>query len=127
MPVHISAEEFEELVAMAIDSLPDEFAAALDNVAIVVEDEPDEDDLAAMGLGPDESDRLLGLYVGRPKTEQGHWDLVLPDKISIYRLALCDECDSTEELAAAVRKTVLHEIGHYFGLSDERLEELGWH
>ncbi|MFN2613563.1 MAG: metallopeptidase family protein [Actinomycetota bacterium] len=108
-----SREEFEELVADAIDSLPPEFAERLDNVAIVVEDEPP---------GP-----LLGLYEGVPQPARGaHYNLALPDVITIYRRPLEARAHSREGLARDVRKTVLHEIAHHFGISDERLDELGW-
>ncbi|RIK09675.1 MAG: hypothetical protein DCC49_05545 [Acidobacteria bacterium] len=116
------------MVRDALDAVPDEFIDQLENVAISVEDYPDRDDLIAVGLDPEtDFDDLLGLYVGYPKIDQGHWDLVMPDKISIYRHALCDHASDLEDLATQVKKTVLHELGHYFGLSDERLGELGWH
>lgn len=113
------------MVSDAIDSVPDEFVRSLDNVAISIEEEPDPDDLKAVGLT--EEDDLLGLYVGYPRTSQGHWDVVTPDKISIYKHALCRHASSLEDLREQVRKTVIHELGHYFGLSDERLEELDRH
>lgn len=125
--VDISQSEFEEMVREALDSVPDEFLHKLENIAISAEDYPDRDDLIAVGLDPEtDIDDLLGLYVGYPKNSQGHWDVVLPDKISIYRHAICSHASSLEGLRAQVRKTVLHELGHYFGLSDARLGELGW-
>lgn len=128
MRVAVSEAEFEAMVRDALDAVPDEFIDQLENVAISVEDYPDRDDLIAVGLDPEtDFDDLLGLYVGYPKIDQGHWDLVMPDKISIYRHALCDHASDLEDLATQVKKTVLHELGHYFGLSDERLGELGWH
>lgn len=123
----VSEEDFDSMVAEALDSIPDEFLSSLENVAISVEDRPDRDDLMKMGFDPEsESDRLLGLYVGYPQTERGNWDIVAPDKISIYRIPLCDSCETESELRHEVRRTLLHELGHYFGLSDERLDQLGW-
>ena len=104
---------FEELVAQALDDLPEEFARQMENVAVVVEDEPTEP--------------LLGLYEGIPHTRRGpgYWG-VLPDRITIYRRPLERHARSRQELAEEVRRTVWHEIAHHFGVSDERLRELGW-
>jgi predicted Zn-dependent protease with MMP-like domain len=104
---------FEGLVRDALDSLPAELAAAMDNVVVQVDDRH-----------PVESD-LLGLYDGVPLTERGEGSL-LPDVIWIYRLALCEMCRDVDELAQEVRITVLHEVAHHFGIDDERLAELGW-
>ena len=103
---------FERLVADALDDLPDELAAVLDNVVVVVEDRH-----------PDEPD-LLGLYEGVPHTERRGDEG--PDVVSIYRLALCELCADDEELAEEVYVTVLHELAHAAGIDDERLHELGW-
>lgn len=112
--IHLSAEEFEELVAEALDGIPEELAQLMDNVAIVVEDEPPEPG-------------LLGLYHGVPLTERGQWYAgVLPDRISIYRNEICRICDTPEEVADEARATVVHEIAHHFGIDDDRLHELGW-
>lgn len=128
MSVTVSESEFEAMVRDVLDSVPDEFIDQLENIAISVEDYPDRDDLIAVGLDPEtETEDLFGLYVGYPRIDKGHWDLVMPDKISIYRHALCKHASDHRDLLQQVRKTVLHELGHYFGLSDERLYELGWH
>ena len=104
---------FEQLVADALDELPEEFASRLENVAVVVEDEPE---------GP-----LLGLYHGVPQTNRGSGYFgVLPDRITIYRGPIERRARDETELAAAVKKTVLHEIAHHFGISDEWLDEHGW-
>lgn len=124
--MEMSPERFEAIVVRALESLPDEFVAALDNLTIVIEDEPTPKDLQAMGLGGDEAGSLFGLYVGLPKTEQGHWDLVTPDKIAIYKTAILNACQNDAEVEEEVRTTLLHEIGHYFGIDDDRLEDLGW-
>ena len=107
---------FEEVVRAALDELPPELARALENVAVVVEDENPED--------PD----LFGLYHGVPLPERGSgYGGQLPDKISIYRLPLEDEFgDDAEELRDEIRVTVLHELAHYFGIDEDRLAELGY-
>jgi predicted Zn-dependent protease with MMP-like domain len=113
--VDVSQAVFEELVADALDLLPDELAAVADNVALFVEDEH-----------PDDPD-LLGLYEGQPLTERGEYGgLVMPDRITIYRLPICDMCETTDEVVDEVAVTVVHEIAHHFGIDDRRLHELGW-
>lgn len=105
---------FEDHVRAALDSLPPNLAAALKNVAVVVEDENPAD--------PD----LFGLYEGVPLPERGDMAGALPDRIAIYRLPLEDEFPDPAELEEEIRITVLHELGHYFGLDEERLAELGY-
>ena len=114
---------FEDLVAEALDSLPPEIAARLENVDVVVEAEPDAEDLRGLPAGH----TLFGLYHGVPLTRRGRgYDRVLPDKISIYRGPIIRHSDSPEETRAQIRKTVIHEVGHYFGMEEDRLHELGW-
>jgi len=103
---------FERLVADALDDLPDELAAVLDNVVVVVEDRH-----------PDEPD-LLGLYDGVPHTDRIGEET--PDVVSIYRLALCELCEDLDDLAEEVYVTVVHELAHAAGIDDDRLHELGW-
>ena len=106
---------FEEQVRAALDELPPHLARALDNVVVVVEDEHPQD--------PD----LFGLYHGVPLPERGSgYAGQLPDKISIYRLPLEDAFPDPDELREEIRITVLHELAHYFGIDEERLEELGY-
>jgi predicted Zn-dependent protease with MMP-like domain len=105
---------FEEHVRTALDSLPPNIADALRNVAVVIEDENPED--------PD----IFGLYHGVPLTERGDGVGLLPDKISIYRLPLEDSFPDPEELREEIRITVLHELGHYFGLDENRIADLGY-
>ena len=115
-------EAFLELVQAAMDSLPEEFASRLWNLEIAVEPEPRASDLE--GLGPD--DTLLGLYTGVPLTERGG-DLSggVPDVIAIYQGPIERECDGDPEcVREQVAETVYHEVAHYFGISDERLDEL---
>lgn len=116
MPVEMSSERFEELVGDALDEVPQELLDLLDNVVILVADEPP----------PGESD-LLGLYEGHALTERG-WDYagVLPDRITIYRGPTLRFCDSEDDVVEEVAVTVVHELAHHFGISDERLHELGW-
>ena len=124
MPIKISAEKFERLVVQALDDLPEFFKARLENIEVLVADEPTEEELAEAGLEQDEL--LMGLYQGIPLTERtGDYGLVLPDTITLYRLSFAEVCDTPEEVVAEVQQTVKHEIAHHFGLSDERLEELG--
>jgi predicted Zn-dependent protease with MMP-like domain len=114
--------EFEDLVADALDSLPEEFARRMENVEVVVEDEPPLEMLARLPRGV----TLLGLYHGIPLTSRGQYGNVLPDKISIYRGPITRIARTPEGIKHQVRKTVIHEIAHHFGISDKRLHELGW-
>jgi predicted Zn-dependent protease with MMP-like domain len=114
--VRIPDEEFEQLVGDVYDSLPDDMLAPLENVAILIEDQP-------AGARP----RLFGLYSGRPLTRRSAYGFgELPDRITLFRNNLESSAASVEELHARIRVTLVHEIGHYFGLSEERLRELGW-
>ncbi len=105
---------FDDHVRAALDSLPPQLAAALENVAVVVEDENPED--------PD----LLGLYHGVPLPERGDMAGMLPDTISIYRIPLEEAFPDPAELQEEIRVTVLHELGHYFGLDEDAIAELGY-
>lgn len=123
----ISGERFEELVAEALESIPQELWDAIENVAVMVEDWPSRDQMASVGLQHGSS-LLLGLYQGVPLTARSHhYGLVLPDKISIFRIPILRVCPLGDEDAvrAQVRRTVLHEIAHHFGISDQRLHQLG--
>jgi predicted Zn-dependent protease with MMP-like domain len=115
MPVEMTPSRFEELVSDALDQVPPEFAAAMDNVVVLVE-EFNED-----------APTILGLYHGVALTERtSHYGGVLPDRISIYRGPILTMCDSEEQVVEEVLITVIHELGHYFGIDDRRLHELGW-
>ena len=105
---------FDDHVKAALDSLPPDLAAALDNVAVVIEDEH-----------PDDPD-LFGLYDGVPLPERGDMAGALPDRITIFRRPLEEEFADPAELEHEIRITVLHELGHYFGLDEDRLAELGY-
>jgi len=119
--MRMSRGEFERVVAKALDGLPDEVAAYLDNVAVVVEDDPTDEEIADVGLDP-ETDTLFGIYQGMALPDRGGtYGNVLPDRIVIYRLPLLDECSDRNELIREIQDTVVHEIGHYFGLGEEDL------
>jgi predicted Zn-dependent protease with MMP-like domain len=108
---------FEKLVRDAVDSLPEDMKGQLENVAILVEDEPPED--------WEEGEELLGLYHGISKKDRGFWyGNVLPDCITIYRSPLERMSATLEELQKNIRQTVIHEVGHYFGLDEEELQSL---
>ncbi|GAA3996322.1 metallopeptidase family protein [Allokutzneria multivorans] len=115
MPVEISRLRFDELVAEALDLIPSELAAAMDNVVVLVEER-----------NPDEP-TLLGLYEGVALTERtSTYGGVLPDRIFIYREALMDFCNDEDELVDEIAVTVVHEIAHHFGIDDHKLHDMGW-
>lgn len=113
----IKREAFDQLIAEALDLLPAELASLIDNVVLLGGDRGDPPD-------------LLGLYDGVPLTERGDYgrstEMVMPDRIYLYRLALCEICGDLEELRHELAVTLVHEVAHHFGIEDDRLEELGW-
>ncbi|HEY2641556.1 MAG TPA: metallopeptidase family protein [Streptosporangiaceae bacterium] len=110
----VEAQEFEQMVSTALDSLPEDLGDMMRNVAVLVEH----------GRGPR---GLLGLYEGVPLTSRTTgYAGVLPDRITIYQQAICAICDTEADVIEQVRRTVIHEVGHHFGISDERLRDLGW-
>ena len=112
--IDVERGRFEEMVVKALDELPEELGRLMRNVAVTVEHD----------AGPP---GLLGLYQGIPLTSRtSQYAGVLPDRITIYRQAICAVCDSEEEVAIQVRRTVIHEVAHHFGIDDARLRELGW-
>jgi predicted Zn-dependent protease with MMP-like domain len=111
----MDSQRFDELVSDALDLIPPQLAAVMDNVVVLVADRNDEED------------DLLGLYEGVALTERdSHYAGSLPDTITIYRDALLDVCDNEDEVVEEVKITVVHEIAHHFGIDDDRLHELGW-
>ncbi|MCI2418659.1 metallopeptidase family protein [Saccharopolyspora sp. K220] len=115
MPVDMTRARFEELVADALDLVPAEFATAMNNVVVLVEDANADDP------------SLLGLYEGIAQTERDStYSGVLPDRITIYREPLLDMCADEAEVVDEVAVTVVHEIAHHFGIDDEQLHALGW-
>jgi predicted Zn-dependent protease with MMP-like domain len=112
--VDVAPDRFEEMVGEALDGLPPELGRLMRNVAIVVEHD----------AGPP---GLLGLYRGVPLTERtSQYSGALPDQITIYHQAICSLCATEADVVEEVRRTVIHEVGHHFGIDDDRLHELGW-
>jgi len=110
----VDPARFEVMVGEALDGLPPDLGRLMRNVAVTVDN--DSTDL-----------RLLGLYEGVPLTERtSHYSAVMPDRITIFRQAICSICDTEDEVVDQVRRTVVHEVGHHFGIDDYRLHELGW-
>ena len=121
--VDISRREFERLVERALQKLPRRFRARLQNIAVVVEDWADDRTLEEMGIEP--PDTLYGLYRGTDLTRRDtSYGNVLPDVIAIYQGPIQEDCETVEEMEELVRDTVVHEVGHFFGLDDDRLAEL---
>ena len=118
----IDRDRFRELVVEALESLPGDLAGAMENVDVVVEDEPDPSMLRQ--LSP--RGTLFGLYQGIPLTKRGYYDRALPDKITIFRGPITRAFRTPDAIREQVRKTVIHEVGHHFGITDSRLRELGW-
>jgi predicted Zn-dependent protease with MMP-like domain len=117
VPIEMDAARFDALVDQALDGIPDELAALVHNVVVLVEEEPPEDEPAD----------LLGLYDGVALTERwGTPPVELPDRILVFRGPLLDMCETEEELVEEVRITVVHEIAHHFGIDDARLHDLGY-
>jgi predicted Zn-dependent protease with MMP-like domain len=114
--LEVPEDEFELLVETALGTIPADLSRAIRNLAVFVEDE-----------SPPGYPVLFGLYVGVPLTERGQWYAgVQPDRITIYRLPILRYCRTREEVVAQVAKTVVHEVGHHFGIGDARLHELGY-
>ena len=114
---------FDVLVDEALATIPMPFAAALDEVAIVIEDEPSADQLATHDMAPDEA--LYGLYEGTPRTEWGADWAPMPNRITLFRLPLEADYADPDDLADEVWVTVVHELAHHLGIDDDRLHELG--
>ncbi|HXX89103.1 MAG TPA: metallopeptidase family protein [Acidimicrobiales bacterium] len=111
--IRVDVERFEALVEAALEGLPPALADAMDNVAVIVDDETPPGD-------------LLGLYEGIPLTERDDgYSFVMPDRITIFQQTICASCDSEDDVVDMVRETVVHEIAHHFGIDDDRLDELG--
>jgi predicted Zn-dependent protease with MMP-like domain len=119
----VTKERFTKLVEEALNDIPSQFREAINNVAVVVEDEPSAELLQEMDMEP--GDTLFGLYQGTPLTERSStYGNVLPDRISIYQLPIEEACEDDEDIRQCVAETVIHEFGHYFGLSEEEIEEI---
>ena len=117
--MQISAIEFEQLVEQALAELPKRFADLLQNIAVIVEAEPSESDLDALDDDAFEAGHeLLGIYRGVPRTRRTHDMFALPDQVAIFRGPILRIAQTNREIVQEVRDTVVHELGHYFGLSD---------
>ena len=126
-PVSMSDAEFEAAVADGLDMIPEELAAQMDNVVVLVADEPNQEQLSPQDYDANGLPTLLGLYDGVPLTERDDsWSMVLPDRIHIFKGPLQRWCTTREELVEEIAITVIHEIAHHFGVNDTRLHELGW-
>src|SRR6185436_5141235 len=110
---------FEALVQRAVRDLPDEFRENLQNVVVIVDDQPSPELLERMEVPPE--DTLLGLYEGVPLTERGFDSPLYPDRIWIFQRPIEDECDSDEEILEEVKITLIHEVAHFFGIDDDYL------
>jgi predicted Zn-dependent protease with MMP-like domain len=118
----VNREEFEAVVAEALDEIPQEFAELMSNVSVQVRERPDTETLVSVGLDP-RRDTLFGLYTGVPLEDRGGWyGNVLPDVIVLYRQPLLAACPTRSELVRQIQLTLLHEIGHHFGLDDDGME-----
>jgi predicted Zn-dependent protease with MMP-like domain len=119
----LTREEFEEAVVAALKRLPNFIREKMENVDVVVEDQARQDLITEMGLrSPSE---LLGLYQGVPLDRRGfYYGNVLPDKITLFQIPIESICKTKEEIKERIREVVIHEVGHYFGLDDDRLREL---
>jgi predicted Zn-dependent protease with MMP-like domain len=122
--LQIDREEFEKLVVQALDELPAWVHEMMDNVEVTVADAPSVAQLRRQGLRPGQL--LLGLYEGVPRTRRTtRYGLVLPDKITLFRLPILTVCRTRDQIAVRVRSVVVHELAHHFGIDDDRLRELG--
>lgn len=123
--MHLNDKEFVRLIRRAIDRIPEEIMRHVENVAITVEDRPSRELLQDMGLNQHEP--LLGVYTGVAMSERSvTWPEFFPDTIILFKEPLLEACGSIDELEEEIEITVVHEIAHYFGISEERLEELGY-
>ncbi len=117
-------ESFEQLVSRALEDLPEDIQRWMDNVAVVVQFSPTADQLRRVGIR--QGNILLGLYEGIPKTARtSYYGLVLPDKITIFQESIERVCHTESQIASQVQHTVIHELAHHFGISDDRLRDLG--
>lgn len=115
--------QFERLVRQAINELPTEFLSRMENVDVVVEERPTRDQLVGSGLDDDES--LLGLYEGIPLPDRYDYNLVLPDKITLFQATIESICDTEQEIVREIQDTVVHEVAHHFGIDDHDLDLMG--
>lgn len=120
---HLTRSEFERVVDEALESLPKRFADLVRNVVIAVEEEPSAEDLETVEEDPDDESELLGIYRGVALTDRTHDDPLLPDEIAIFRGPINRVTRTRNEALQEVRETVIHELGHYFGLHDDEMSD----
>jgi len=124
-PIHLNLEQFNKLVTQALAEIPEEFLEKLENLEIVVEEEPSPDLLFELGLG--KRDVLFGLYQGIPRPDKSTFQgMSLPDRITLFRNSIVGSCRSRPEVLASIKKTLVHEIAHHFGFSEKRIRQLGY-
>ncbi len=123
--MRLAPDEFEDLVVAALDSLPEALLELMENVDVTIERWPSRDQLDEVGI---RRGTLLGLYEGIPLTERhsSSYNLVMPDKITIFQRPIEQMCSTREEIIGQVRTTVVHEVAHHFGIGEETLRDLGW-
>jgi len=114
-------DKFEKLVQKGIEAIPKRFLEKLDNVDVVIEDEPTEAQIKKLKLR--QGAKLFGLYQGIPQTKRGYYSWVLPDKITIFKKPIEEACRSDEEIRERVKKTVWHEIAHHFGMDEQEVRK----
>lgn len=126
--IRVTDREFDQAIEAALASIPDEFRQYLENVRIEVRGKPTRQMMLDAGMEDVPIDEILGMYVGNPLEDALSADsaVPLPDCVYVFRDNLCDMCESREELQEEIRVTVLHEIGHHFGMDEDQLEELGY-
>ena len=119
MTPNLNRDDFESIVRETLENLPEPFVPLLENVAVVVEEEPDPEELDRLDMDPD--DELLGLYHGTSLIDRGPSHTGLPDRVVIYRGPILRVSDTAAEVREQIRETVIHEIGHHFGMSDDEM------
>lgn len=119
----MDTSQFERLVRQVLNELPTEFRSRMENVDVVVEERPARDQLIGSGLGEDEC--LLGLYEGIPLPDRYDYNLVLPDKITLFQVPIESICETEQDIVREIQDTVVHEVAHHFGINDDDLEAMG--
>lgn len=118
--------KFRRLIEEALDTLPGEIRVRMENVTVIVEEEPTPEQILDAGLDPDEDD-LFGLYEGSPLTERGHdFAMELPDRITLFYRPLIETCRGPSAIREEIRRTLVHEVAHFLGLDDDEIERLGY-
>lgn len=118
----VGEKEFEKLVAEGMDQIPEKFRKKIDNLAVMVEDEPSDEELASVGIKKGTGETLLGLYEGVPPVKSAYREF--PDRIVIFRLPILGMARRREDVPGIVADTVRHEVAHHFGMTDEEIDEL---